>query len=84
MLAAGSLLLRVLLAWLPCQVPQAELQRLHLSCVSCCVSPLLLAMLPLNRCGNEIKSVVNAVSRFDRWPMGKIDQTHMWQVRGGG
>ena len=31
-------------------------------------------------CGNEIKSVVNAVSRFDRWPMGKIDQTHMWQV----
>jgi ketol-acid reductoisomerase len=33
-------------------------------------------------CGNEIKSVVNAVSRFDRWPMGKIDQTHMWQVGG--
>jgi ketol-acid reductoisomerase len=31
-------------------------------------------------CGNEIKSVVNAVSRFGRWPMGKIDQTHMWQV----
>lgn len=31
-------------------------------------------------CGNEIKSVVNAVSRFDRWPMGKIDQTHMWKV----
>lgn len=31
-------------------------------------------------CGNEINSVVNAVSRFDRWPMGKIDQTHMWQV----
>ena len=31
-------------------------------------------------CGNEIKSVVNAVERFDRWPMGKIDQTHMWQV----
>jgi len=31
-------------------------------------------------CGNEIKSVVNAVQRFDRWPMGKIDQTHMWQV----
>lgn len=30
--------------------------------------------------GNEIKSVVNAVSRFDRFPMGKIDQTHMWQV----
>jgi hypothetical protein len=33
-------------------------------------------------CGNEIKSVVNAVSRFDRWPMGKIDQTHMWKVGG--
>lgn len=31
-------------------------------------------------CGNEINSVVNAVSRFGRWPMGKIDQTHMWQV----
>ena len=31
-------------------------------------------------CGNEIKSVVNAVERFDRWPMGIIDQTHMWQV----
>lgn len=31
-------------------------------------------------CGNEIKSVVNAVERFGRWPMGKIDQTHMWQV----
>jgi ketol-acid reductoisomerase len=31
-------------------------------------------------CGNEIKSVVNAVDRFDRWPMGIIDQTHMWQV----
>lgn len=32
------------------------------------------------RSGNEIKSVVNAVERFGRWPMGKIDQTHMWQV----
>ncbi|KFM23718.1 Ketol-acid reductoisomerase, chloroplastic [Auxenochlorella protothecoides] len=31
-------------------------------------------------CGNEIKSVVNAVSRFDRYPMGKIDETHMWRV----
>jgi len=31
-------------------------------------------------CGNEIKSVVNAVQRFDRWPMGKIDQTYMWKV----
>ena len=30
--------------------------------------------------GNEIKSVVQAVSRFDKFPMGKIDQTHMWQV----
>ena len=35
--------------------------------------------------GNEIKSVVQAGSRFDRFPMGKIDQTYMWQVgRGGG
>jgi len=32
-------------------------------------------------CGNEIKSVVNAGRRFDRYPMGKIDSTHMWQVR---
>ncbi|GAB4814450.1 hypothetical protein N2152v2_001496 [Parachlorella kessleri] len=31
-------------------------------------------------CGNEIRSVVNAVERFGRWPMGKIDQTHMWKV----
>jgi ketol-acid reductoisomerase len=31
-------------------------------------------------CGNEIKSVVNACSRFDRFPMGKIDGTPMWQV----
>jgi ketol-acid reductoisomerase len=31
-------------------------------------------------CGNEIKSVVNAVERFDRFPMGKIDQTPMWKV----
>jgi len=31
-------------------------------------------------CGNEIKSVVNAVTRFDRFPMGQIDQTPMWQV----
>jgi ketol-acid reductoisomerase len=30
--------------------------------------------------GNEIKSVVQAGSRFDRFPMGKIDQTYMWQV----
>jgi ketol-acid reductoisomerase len=32
--------------------------------------------------GNEIKSVVQAGSRFDRFPMGKIDQTYMWKVRG--
>lgn len=31
-------------------------------------------------CGNEIRSVINAVSRFDRFPMGKIDQTPMWKV----
>ena len=32
--------------------------------------------------GNEIRSVVQAVSRFDRFPMGKIDQTYMWKVGG--
>lgn len=31
--------------------------------------------------GNEIRSVVQAGSRFDRFPMGKIDQTYMWKVR---
>lgn len=31
--------------------------------------------------GNEIRSVVQAGSRFDRFPMGKIDGTHMWKVR---
>ena len=31
-------------------------------------------------CGNEIKSVVNATNRFDRFPMGKIDQTRMWKI----
>lgn len=31
--------------------------------------------------GNEIRSVVQSVSRFDRFPMGKIDQTYMWKVR---
>lgn len=31
-------------------------------------------------CGNEIKSVVNAVGRFDKYPMGKIDETRMWKV----
>lgn len=30
--------------------------------------------------GNEIRSVVQAGSRFDRFPMGKIDQTYMWKV----
>ena len=29
---------------------------------------------------NEIKSVVMAGERFDRFPMGKIDQTEMWKV----
>jgi len=31
--------------------------------------------------GNEIRSVVQAGARFDRFPMGKIDGTYMWQVR---
>ena len=31
--------------------------------------------------GNEIRSVVQAGQRFDRFPMGKIDQTYMWKVR---
>lgn len=31
-------------------------------------------------CGNEIRSVVNATSRFDEFPMGQIDGTEMWQV----
>lgn len=30
--------------------------------------------------GNEIRSVVQAVERFNRYPMGKIDQTYMWKV----
>jgi len=30
--------------------------------------------------GNEIRSVVMAGHRFDRYPMGKIDGTRMWQV----
>ncbi len=30
--------------------------------------------------GNEIRSVVQAGQRFDRYPMGKIDQTYMWKV----
>jgi len=54
---------------------------LHAPCLSWsyCDLPFLRAV----ACGNEIKSVVNAVERFSRWPMGKIDQTHMWQVRSG-
>ncbi|KAK9826369.1 hypothetical protein WJX81_003435 [Elliptochloris bilobata] len=32
--------------------------------------------------GNEIRSVVQAVERFDRYPMGKIDQTYMWKEVG--
>jgi ketol-acid reductoisomerase len=31
-------------------------------------------------CGNEIRSVVNASSRFDKFPMGQIDGTEMWVV----
>lgn len=30
--------------------------------------------------GNELKSVCLAVDRFDRFPMKKIDGTHMWKV----
>jgi len=30
--------------------------------------------------GNEIRSVVMAERRFERYPMGKIDGTRMWQV----
>ncbi len=30
--------------------------------------------------GNEIRSVIAANQRFDRYPMGKIDGTEMWQV----
>lgn len=30
--------------------------------------------------GNEIRSVVQACNRFDRFPMGKIDGTRMWVV----
>lgn len=31
-------------------------------------------------CGNEIKSVINAGNRHDRFPMGKIDVTETWKV----
>ena len=31
-------------------------------------------------CGNEIRSVCNATMRFDRFPMGNIEGTEMWQV----
>nr|WP_308298884.1 ketol-acid reductoisomerase [Streptomyces sp. GESEQ-35] len=30
--------------------------------------------------GNEIRSVIMAGKRFDRFPMGKIDQADMWRV----
>jgi ketol-acid reductoisomerase len=30
--------------------------------------------------GNEIRSVIEANRRFDKYPMGKIDGTDMWQV----
>ena len=30
--------------------------------------------------GNEIRSVVMAERRFDRYPMGKIDGTRMWRI----
>ena len=35
------------------------------------------------RSGNEIRSVVMAGDRHDRYPMGKIDQTEMWIVGEG-
>ncbi len=31
-------------------------------------------------CGNEIRSVVNAARREDRFPMGQIDGTEMWVI----
>jgi ketol-acid reductoisomerase len=34
-------------------------------------------------CGNEIRSVVNASNRYDRFPMGQIDGTEMWVVGEG-
>lgn len=34
-------------------------------------------------CGNEIRSVVNASDRYDRFPMGQIDGTEMWVVGEG-
>jgi ketol-acid reductoisomerase len=33
--------------------------------------------------GNEIRSVLMAYNRFNRFPMGKIDATEMWQVGEG-
>ncbi len=30
--------------------------------------------------GNEVRSVIQASNRFDRYPMGNIDTTDMWQV----
>ena len=32
---------------------------------------------------NEIRSVIMAGDRFDRFPMGKIDETYMWKVGAG-
>ena len=34
-------------------------------------------------CGNEIRSVVNASGRYDRFPMGQIDGTEMWVIGKG-
>jgi ketol-acid reductoisomerase len=33
--------------------------------------------------GNEIRSVIMAMARHERYPMGKIDATEMWQVGEG-
>lgn len=33
--------------------------------------------------GAELRSVTDAVSRFDKYPMGKIDGTEMWKVGEG-
>ena len=30
--------------------------------------------------GNEVRSVIQAANRFDRYPMGNIDTTDMWRV----
>lgn len=41
---------------------------------------MLLEMYDEVASGNEIRSVIMAGRRFDRFPMGKIDGTHMWKV----